>query len=118
MFIWGGKGDEAEVGDVSESVAVKPIGPPAHSAHATEETACNDDQPAHHHAVDDFVSALNRVGEVESPDFHRFGLCSQHDAVPNFQYLTESVHRQPKGLKGVQATEGNYIFNFKLRFGI
>nr|XP_055074498.1 muellerian-inhibiting factor [Misgurnus anguillicaudatus] len=97
----GGKGDEAEVGDV----AVKPIGPPAHSAHATEEIACNDDQPAHTHAVDDFVSALNHVGEAGSPDFERFGLCSQHDAVPNFQYLTESVHRQQKGLKGVQATE-------------
>lgn len=101
----GGKGDEAEVGDVSERVIVKPIGPPAHSTHTTEEIACNDDQPAYHHAVDDFVSALNDVRDAGSPDFKRLGLCSQHDAVPNFQYLTESEHRQQKGLKGVQATE-------------
>lgn len=100
-----------------EIVAEQPIDPPAHSTHPTEEIPCHDNQPGNHHGMDDFLSALNHGGELGSTEFQRFGICSPHDAIPDFQVtalmqLTESVSRQQNGLKSVQATEGTFLCTF------
>ncbi|XP_051980006.1 muellerian-inhibiting factor-like [Xyrauchen texanus] len=87
--------------------------PTDQSTHATEDVPMQDEQTAHNHAIDDFLTALkdgwNRESE-QPTEFQRFGMCSQHDAIPDFQVsaltrLAESAHQQSNGLKVVHASK-------------
>ncbi|XP_051551494.1 muellerian-inhibiting factor-like [Myxocyprinus asiaticus] len=104
-------GDEREDGDMGHVPHNTNEQLTGQSTHATEDIPCKEDQSAHNHAMDDFLSALKDGWNRESErGIQRFGICSQHDAVTDFQVaaltrLAESAHQQSNGLKGVHATK-------------
>ncbi|XP_051977253.1 muellerian-inhibiting factor-like [Xyrauchen texanus] len=106
-------GDEQEDGDMGYVPPNTNEQPTDQSTHATEDIPCKEDQPAHNHSMDDFLSALKDGWNRESEwgmEFKQFGICSEHDAITDFQVaaltrLAESAHQQINGLKGVHATK-------------
>ncbi|XP_051549045.1 muellerian-inhibiting factor-like isoform X2 [Myxocyprinus asiaticus] len=105
--------DEREDGDMGHMPHSANEQPTDQSTHATEDVPCQEEQSANNHAMDDFLTALkdgwNRESE-QPTEFQRFGMCSQHDAIPDFQVsaltrLAESAHQQSNGLKVVHATK-------------
>jgi len=89
-------------------VSEQPIGPPAQSTQATEDVPS--EQQAHNHATDNFLSALNGDIEQGRINFQNFGICSP--GAPGFQLsdLLQNAQQTQKGLKGVHAIKGRYIF--------
>ncbi|XP_052445594.1 muellerian-inhibiting factor isoform X2 [Carassius gibelio] len=102
----GWNGDEQEVADmvrVPRSASERLIGPSAYSTHSIENVPCDEEQQAHSHAMDDFLSALNRESELERMDHQQFGICSSGTSGLQISHLVPSLEQKRSGLKGVHA---------------
>ncbi|XP_026053295.1 muellerian-inhibiting factor isoform X2 [Carassius auratus] len=102
----GWNGDEQEVADmvrVPRSASERLIGPSAYSTHSIENVPCDEEQQAHSHAMDDFLSALNRESELERMDHQQFGICSSGTSGLQISHLVPTLDQKRSGLKGVHA---------------
>lgn len=95
--ISGLNGDEREVRDT--------IGQPAQSTQAIKDVPSDEEQQAHSHAIDDFLSALKKESELERTEFQHFGICSPGTPGLQVSHLVQSVQQNRNGLKNVHATK-------------